>query len=122
MVLDLPAGTVAGTDTGAAGWARAAARAPGLFTVVFAGIAVLGSVIGAVGAARRRVPKPGLLRDAVRWLTPSALAAAVILGIWTLNGVAGDDPFGDLVLGGLISGVVAVIAWYGVVMWARLRA
>lgn len=122
VVLDLPAGTVAGTDAGAAGWARAAALAPGLFTMVFAGIAVLGSVIGAVGAARRRAPKPGLLRDAVRWLTPSALAAAVILGIWTLNGVAGDDPFGDLVLGGLIAGVVAVIAWYGVVMWARPRA
>ncbi len=122
VVLDLPAGTVAGTDAGAAGWARAAALAPGLFAVVFAGIAVLGSVIGALGSARRRAPKPGLARDSVRWLTPSALAAAVILGIWTLNGVAGDDPFGDLVLGGLIAGVVAVIAWYGVVMWARPRA
>ncbi|MET0353969.1 MAG: hypothetical protein ABW038_08415, partial [Plantibacter flavus] len=94
----------------------------GLLTVVLAGLAILGSVIGALGSARRRAPKPGLLRDAVRWLTPSALAAAVILGIWTLNGVAGDDPFGDLVLGGLIAGVVAVIAWYGVVMWARPRA
>jgi hypothetical protein len=122
VVLDLPAGTVAGTDAGAASWARTAALAPGLFTVVFAGLAVLGSVIGALGSARRRPPKPGLLRDAVRWLTPSALAAAVILGIWTLNGIAGDDPFGDLVLGGLIAGVVAVIAWYGVVMWARPRA
>ncbi|WP_138946040.1 DUF2207 domain-containing protein [Plantibacter sp. M259] len=122
VVLDLPAGTVAGTDADAAALARTAALAPGVFTVVFAGIAVLGSVIGAVGSARRRAPKPGLLRDAVRWLTPSALAAAVILGIWTLNGVAGDDPFGDLVLGGLIAGVVAVIAWYGVVMWARPRA
>ncbi|ROR83275.1 hypothetical protein SAMN06295974_1342 [Plantibacter flavus] len=122
VVLDLPAGTVAGADAGAASWARTAALAPGLFTVVLAGIAVLGSVIGALGSARRRAPKPGLLRDAVRWLTPSALAAAVILGIWTLNGVAGDDPFGDLVLGGLIAGVVAVIAWYGVVMWARPRA
>jgi hypothetical protein len=122
VVLDLPVGTIAGTDAGAASWARTAALAPGLFTVIFAGLAVLGSVIGALGSARRRAPKPGLLRDAVRWLTPSALAAAVILGIWTLNGVAGDDPFGDLVLGGLIAGIVAVIAWYGVVMWARPRA
>ncbi|MDD9151512.1 hypothetical protein PUY80_02895 [Plantibacter flavus] len=122
VVLDLPAGTVAGADADAAAWARTAALAPGLLTVVLAGLAILGSVIGALGSARRRAPKPGLLRDAVRWLTPSALAAAVILGIWTLNGVAGDDPFGDLVLGGLIAGVVAVIAWYGVVMWARPRA
>ncbi|MBD8518682.1 hypothetical protein [Plantibacter sp. CFBP 8804] len=122
VVLDLPAGTVAGTDAGAAAWAQTAALAPGLLTVVLAGIAVLGSVIGALGSARRRAPKPGLLRDAVRWLTPSALAAAVILGVWTLNGVAGDDPFGDLVLGGVIAGVVAVIAWYSVVMWARPRA
>ncbi len=122
VVLDLPAGTVAGTDADAAAWARTAALAPGFLTVVLAGLAILGSVIGALGSARRRAPKPGLLRDAVRWLTPSALAAAVILGIWTLNGVAGDDPFGDLVLGGLIAGVVAVIAWYGVVMWARPRA
>ncbi|SMQ61662.1 hypothetical protein SAMN06295909_0624 [Plantibacter sp. VKM Ac-1784] len=121
-VLDLPAGTVAGTDADAAALARTAALAPGLLTVVLAGIAVLGSVIGALGSARRRAPKPGLLRDAVRWLTPSALAAAVILGVWTLNGVAGDDPFGDLVLGGVIAGVVAVIAWYSVVMWARPRA
>ncbi|MBD8465214.1 hypothetical protein IFU30_02935 [Plantibacter sp. CFBP 8798] len=122
VVLDLPAGTVAGTDADAAAWARTAALAPGFLTVVLAGLAILGSVIGALGSAPRRAPKPGLLRDAVRWLTPSALAAAVILGIWTLNGVAGDDPFGDLVLGGLIAGVVAVIAWYGVVMLARPRA
>ncbi|TKJ99522.1 hypothetical protein PlfCFBP13513_09150 [Plantibacter flavus] len=122
VVLDLPAGTVAGTDADAAAWARTAALAPGFLTVFLAGLAILGSVIGALGSARRRAPKPGLLRDAVRWLTPSALAAAVILGIWTLNGVAGDDAFGDLVLGGLIAGVVAVIAWYGVVMWARPRA
>lgn len=122
VVLDLPAATVAGTDADAAAWARTVALAPGLLTVVLAGLAIVGSVIGALGSARRRAPKPGLLRDAVRWLTPSTFIAAVVLGVWALNGVAGDDPFGGLVLGVLVAGLVAILARYMIAMWARPRA
>lgn len=112
VALDLPSGTVAGVDAGAAASAWMTSLAPGLVVLGLAAFSVLGSAIGAIRAARARLRKPGLLSDAVRWLTPSALAAAIVLGVWTLNGVAGDDPFGDLLLVGLGAGIAAILVWF----------
>jgi len=118
VVLDLPAGTVAGTDAGSGSLVRMAALAPGLLTLVFAAVSVLGSAIGGLGTIRQRgrVREPGLLRDAVRWLTPSTLVAAAVLGVWTLTGIAGDDPFGGVLLAMLGLAVAAIITWYAIAM------
>jgi hypothetical protein len=124
VALDLPAGAVAGTDAGAAAWSRTAALAPGFLTLLFAGVSILGCVIGAIGTVRGRgrVREPGLLRDAVRWLTPAALVAAMVLGIRELDAIDGDDPFGGLLLGALVADVVAILAWYFLALRGGKRA
>jgi hypothetical protein len=116
VVLDLPAGTVAGVDAGAPMSARLAALWPGLAAIALSALAVLGAVLGVAGAVRRRsrgiVGKPGAARDAVRWLAPSAMIAALVMGVWMLNGVPADDPFGGLLLAALGAGVLSMLVWW----------
>ncbi|WP_157583490.1 hypothetical protein [Plantibacter sp. H53] len=116
VVLDLPAGTVAGVDAGAPMTARLAVQWPGLVAITLSVLAVLGAVLGVAGAVRRRSRgiegTPGTARDAVRWLAPSAMITALVMGVWMLNGIPADDPFGGLLLAGLGAGVLSMLVWW----------
>ncbi|RFA08569.1 hypothetical protein B7R54_04515 [Subtercola boreus] len=104
--VDFPSGTFQGPDTGTLGYTRIAAAAPVSVVLLLGALALVFGGLGACfGFSRRpRVFTPGLLRDLVRWLAPTASLATIILFIWMTIDMPSDHPdFAPLGISALVA-------------------